>query len=56
MLDENKDESYCLLKQIEKQKKKILRDQIEDEENKENERFASEQTEVYKIHFRPKLF
>ena len=51
-----KDDSYYLMKQIEKEKKKILRDTIEDEENEENERYAKEQAEVRKLRLRPKLF
>ena len=55
MID-REDDGYYLYKLIEKQKKKILRDEIEDRENEENEKFAQEQKEAYKIRLRPKLF
>ncbi len=50
------DDSYYLMKQIEKEKKKILRDEIEDRENEENERFAKEQAEAYKLRLKAKFF
>ena len=55
MID-REDDGYYLYKLIEKQKKKILRDEREDRENEENEKFAQEQKEAYKIRLRPKLF
>lgn len=53
---DHEDDSYYLMKQIEKEKKKILRDEIEDEEHEENERFAQEQAEAYKLKLKPKFF
>ncbi|MBP5595310.1 MAG: hypothetical protein J6Y02_08005 [Pseudobutyrivibrio sp.] len=50
------DDSYYLMKQIEKEKKKILRDEIEDKENEENEKFAKEQAEAYKLRLKLKFF
>lgn len=56
MLQKKYDDSYYLMKQIEKEKKKILRDEIEDRENEENERFAKEQAEAYKLRLKSKFF
>lgn len=40
------DDSYSLMKQIENEKKKILRDEIEDRINQENARRAKEKSEA----------
>jgi hypothetical protein len=50
------DDSYSLMEQIEKEKKKILRYAIEDRVNEENARRAKEKTEADSLKGKQKFF
>ena len=50
------DDSYSLMEQIEKEKKKILRDAIEDRINEENARRAKENAEADFLKGKHKFF
>ena len=50
------DDSYSLMEQIEKEKKKILRDAIEDRVNEENARRVKEKTEDGSLKGKQKFF
>ena len=53
---DRKDDSYSLMEQIEKEKKKILRDAIEDRVNEENARRAKENAEAGSLKGKQKFF
>lgn len=53
---DKKDDSYSLMEQIEKEKKKILRDAIEDRINEENARRAKENAEAGSLKGKQKFF
>ena len=53
---DEKDDSYYLMKQIENEKKKILRDEIEDRINQENARRAKEKSEADSCKGKHKFF
>lgn len=53
---DKKDDSYSLMEQIDKEKKKILRDAIEDRVNEENARRAKEKTEDGSLKSKQKFF
>ncbi len=53
---DKKDDSYSLMEQIEKEKKKILRDAIEDRINEENARRAKENAEADFLKGKHKFF
>lgn len=53
---DRKDDSYSLMEQIEKEKKKILRDEIEDRVNEENAKRAKENAEADSLKGKHKFF
>ncbi|WP_090151123.1 hypothetical protein [Pseudobutyrivibrio sp. AR14] len=53
---DRKDDSYSLMEQIDKEKKKILRDEIEDRVNEENAKGAKENAEADSLKGKHKFF
>ncbi len=53
---DKKDDSYSLMEQIDREKKKILRDAIEDRVNEENARRSKEKTEDGSLKSKQKFF